>query len=79
MDDFGIKCFIKYDADHLLESLKNQYAFLTYWEGHNYLGLMIDWNCNKEYVEILIPECVKKALDQLQHPKPKMPQYAPHF
>ena len=26
-----------------------------------------------------MPEYVKKALDRLQHPKPKRPQYAPHF
>ena len=26
-----------------------------------------------------MPESVKKVLDRLQHPKPKIPQYAPHF
>ena len=26
-----------------------------------------------------MPEYVKKALDRLQHPKPKIPQYAPHL
>ena len=26
-----------------------------------------------------MPEYLKKALDRLQHPKPKIPQYAPHF
>ena len=25
-----------------------------------------------------MPEYVKKALDRLQHPRPKRPQYAPH-
>ena len=26
-----------------------------------------------------MPEYVKKALDRLQHPNPKVPQYAPHL
>ena len=35
VDDFGVKYFSKYDANHLLNSLKNYYAISTDWEGHN--------------------------------------------
>ena len=79
MDDFGVKYFNKDDAYHLLESLKNHYAISTYWEGCNYLGLIIDWNYSAEYVDILITEYAKKALDRLQHPKPERLQCAPHL
>ena len=79
VDDFGVKYFTKYDANHLLDSLKNHYAISTDWEGCNHLGLKIDWNHSKGYVGILMPEYVKKALDRLQHPKPKIPKYAPHL
>ena len=48
------------------------------WEGRNYLGLTIDWNYSKEYVDIPIPDYVRKAMDKTQHPKTKIPQYAPH-
>ena len=44
----------------------------------NYLGLKIDWNYGKEYVDISMPWYMKNALDRLQHNKPKRPQYAPH-
>ena len=30
-------------------------------------------------MDILIPEYAKKALDRLQHPNPKIPQYAPNL
>ena len=78
MDDFGVKYFNKDDSDHLIESLKKHYAISKYWVVHNYLGLTIYWKYNKKYVDISIPEYMKKYLDQLQHPKPKVPQYAPH-
>ena len=78
VDDFGVKYFIKDDADHNLESLKRHYAISTDWEGCNYLGLEIEWNYNLEYVDVSMPEYVKKALDRLQHPQPKIPQYSPH-
>ena len=78
MDDFGVKYFSKDDANHLLNSLKNHCAISTDWEGNNYLGLTIDWNYSKEYVNISMPDYVRKALDRLQHPNPKIPQYAPH-
>ena len=79
MDDFGVKYFTKDDANNLLDSLKKHYAISTDWEVRNYLRLKIDWNYSNEYVDISMPEYVKKALDRLQHPKPKIPQYVPHL
>ena len=73
-----MKYFTKDDANHLLDSLKKHYEDSTDWEGRNYLGSTIDWNYGKEYVDIPIPEHVKKALDRLQHPRPNRPQYDPH-
>ena len=71
VDDFGVKYFSKHDANHLLDSLKNYYAIAKDWERHNYLRLAIDWKYSKEYVNISMPNYVKKALDSLQHHKPK--------
>ena len=42
------------------------------------LGLTIDWNDSEEYIDILMPGYVKKFLNRLQHPKPKIPKYASH-
>ena len=58
---------------------KKHYVISTDWEGCNYIELKVYWNNSEKYVDILIPEYVKKALDIIQHPKPKIPQYAPHF
>ena len=78
MDDFGVKYFSKDDANNLLNSLKKHYAISMDWEGRNYLGLTIDWNYSEEYVDISMPDYLRKALDRLQCLKPKRPQYAPH-
>ena len=59
-DDFGVKDLNKDDADHLLESLKKHYVISTDWEGRNYLGLTINCNYIEEYVNISMPEYVKK-------------------
>ena len=58
---------------------KKNYAISTDWDGRNYLVLTIDWNSSEEYVEISMPDYVRKALDLLQHTNPKRPQYAPHL
>ena len=78
MDDFGVKYFSKDDANHLLNSLKKHYAISMNWEGRNYLVLTIYWNYSEEYVDISMPDYVRKALDRVEHANPKRPQYAPH-
>ena len=72
------KIFFKDDANHLLNSPRKNYVISTDWEGCNYLGLTIDRNYSKEYVEISMPDYVRKSMDRFQHPKLKRPQYAPH-
>ena len=72
------KYFYKDYANHLLNSLKRHFAISTNWEELNYLGLTIDWNYSEEYVDISMTDYVRKALDKLQNPKPKIPQYALH-
>ena len=78
VDDFIVKYFSKYYANRLLNSLKKYYVISTDWEGRNYLVLTIDWKYSKKYVDISMPDYVRKSLDRLQHHKQKRPQYAPH-
>ena len=40
--------------------------------------MTIDWKYSKEYLEILMPDYVRKFLDRIQNSKLKRPQYAPH-
>ena len=75
VDDFGVKYFSKDDADNLLNSLKNHYAVLIYWEGSNYPVLTIYWYYKSGYVDLLMPDYVTKALECLQNPNPIFVQY----
>ena len=47
-------------------------------DGTNYCGSKIDWNYAQQYIDILMPGYVVKALTKFQHQAPKKPQYAPH-
>ena len=78
VDDFGIKYYSKADADHLLDSLRNDYKISTDWEGKNYCGLTLEWNYKDGYVDISMPGYIEKVRTKLCHPKPKFPQHAPH-
>ena len=77
VDNFGVKYFSKDDVDHLLKYFSKHYTVLTDWEGPNYLGLTIDCNYREGSVDISMPKYVKNALGHIQHPKQKLPQYAP--
>ena len=62
MDEFGVKYFNTDDTEHLLEYLKKHYAIWKYWEGRNYPGLTVDWNYKDDYVDLSMPEYVKKRV-----------------
>ena len=78
VDDFGIKYFNKEDAQHLLSSLQNHYTVTTDWEGKNFCGLTLDWNYDKQFVDISMPKYIKALLQKLQYKPSKYPQYSPH-
>jgi hypothetical protein len=44
----------------------------------NYCGLLLDWNYEKGYVDISVPEYVKTALHKFQHKPLTRPAHAPH-
>jgi hypothetical protein len=79
VDDFGIKCFNRSDADHLLDSLGKKYTLSTDWTGASYLGFKLDWDYAAQHVDISMPDYVPKALNTLRHPSPSKPQHAPHL
>ena len=77
VDDFRVKYFKKIDSNHLISSLQTNYKISTDFSGQNYCGLTFDWEYKREFVDILIPDYIPKALDKFQH-KPSKPQYSPH-
>ena len=78
VDNFGVKYYSKDDANHLLNCLQQHYKISTDWNGRNYCGLTLDWNYDKQYVDISMEGYVKKQLDWYGHPKLNTAQYSPH-
>ena len=78
VDDFGIKYFSRQDANHLLSALEDKYSITIDWSGDSYLALNINWQYDKCYVEISMPDYLHKALAKFKHPPPHLPQHAPH-
>ena len=78
VDDFGIKYTTKDDANHLLNAIQSSYTISIDWEGKQYVGLSLNWNYDKRYVDLSMPGYIKKVLQRLLHPSPTRPQYSPH-
>ena len=77
VDDFEIKYFSTDDAHYLLTSLQSKYKYSVDWDGNNFCGLHYDWNYEKGFVNVSLPDYDQKTLKRLQHQPPKSPQYSP--
>ena len=78
VDDFGVKYFKKSDVNHLIQSLHQHYDVSQDWSGKNFCGLTFDWHYAQQYVDISMPDYIKKLLQRFQHPTPSRPQLSPH-
>ena len=58
VDDFGIKYTLDADGDNLIKALKTSYKFTVDKEELDLCGLHLDWNYDKEYVNIFIPQYI---------------------
>ena len=65
------------NLNHLTTALKVKYD-ITMGSGSKFCGLNLDWNYNKKYVDIYMPDYVIDALLKLKHPFPSKPQHSPH-
>jgi hypothetical protein len=45
--------------------------------GSSFLGLTIEWDYTTRHVDISMPDYVRKALHEFQHPAPKRPTHSP--
>jgi hypothetical protein len=81
VDDFGIKCFRKVDAEHLFSALKDKCSLTQDWSGSNYLGMTLDWNHTavRPHVDVSVPKFVDEGRSKHQHLSPKFAQHAPHL
>ena len=72
VDDFGIKYIGKQNALHLINVLKSHYDMETDWTGGLYCGITLEWNYEQRYVDISMPNYVKKKLIEYEHIAPKI-------
>ena len=58
---------VKHHADHLVQTIKENYQLLTYWEGQRYYEISIKLIFQKGVVELSTPGYVKVTLHKFQH------------
>ena len=77
VDDFRIKVKGDEHAQHLYDTLDNFYDVTADWEGKRFVGITLDWQYDKRYVDTHMPGYIPKAQKKFAHPTPKKPQHAP--
>jgi hypothetical protein len=78
VDYFGIKYIGCDNAEHLMTSIKKNYAISSDWAGSAYFGLKLDWDYANGTFDLSRPGYIKAALHKYQHPAPIRPEYAPY-
>ena len=79
VDDFGVKYTRKKDAEHLLGILEKEFtAVSTDWDGALYCGITLEWDYNKQWLDISMPGYIKKVLQRYLHESPSKPQHSPY-
>jgi len=78
VDDFGIKYVGREHLDHLLAAIRNDYTVDVDETGGLYIGIKLSWNYEKGYVDIAMPDYVKKQLIRYGHSPPSRRQYSPY-
>jgi len=78
VDDFGVKYFEIEDVYHLKETLEKIYTTKIDWSGANFLGLQLDWNYDRGYVDISMPQYINKLLERISYRANIHPQYSSH-
>ena len=76
---FWDKYHSTYDADHILNVLKEKHDMINDGEGKNFCNLTLDYNYEAGYVDMEIPGYVPNKLNRLQHTPKVSPQYSPHY
>ena len=78
VDNFGVKYIGKEHVDHLILCLKqSKYKLSEDWTGNLYCGISLNWNYKAGYVDISMPEYIKKKLHEYGHLFPKRIQTCP--
>ena len=77
VDDFACRYSNKQDALDLITHIEKKYKFKVDWDANQYIGINLKWDYNKRRAQMSMNGYVEQALEELQHPKPKRPEWAP--
>ena len=77
VDNFGVKYIGRQHLDHIINALRDQYKITVDLTGNSYLGLTINWNYAQGYVNISMPDYIRKDLHEFQHLAPRRPTHSP--
>jgi hypothetical protein len=73
VDDFGVKCTNKADAQHLISTLQLLYSVTEDWEPTQYCGLTLEFHYAARTCGISMPGYIQRTLQRFKHPNPKRP------
>jgi hypothetical protein len=73
-----IKYIGKEHAQHLINTLKQDYEIKEDWDGNQYLVITLDWDYKKCKVHLSMLDYVEKALARFRHTPPIQLQNQPH-
>jgi hypothetical protein len=62
VDDFAIKYTSTEDAQHLIDTVKQDYTITIDWDATKYIGLTLEWDYKNRKVYIHMPGYIQKAL-----------------
>ena len=79
VDDFGVKYFNDEYTMHLIRALEHNYKLSMDWTGKHFCGLTFDWQYDKNYVDVSMPDYIPDLLKKLLHNLPSKPQYSPYL
>ena len=68
VDDFGIKYTHKKDILNFINILQQEYTITKDWSGTKYIGLTLEWNYKRGYVDLSMPGYIERALKRFAHP-----------
>ncbi len=78
VDNFGVKYVDKSNVEHLIASLKANYALTVDWTRNLYCGISLDWDYVNRWVDISMPGYIKKKLQEYKHVIPSRIQMCPY-
>ena len=78
VDDFGVEYVGKHHADHLINTLKENYEVTVNDKGEIYSGINLTWDYVKRNFCLTMDNYTTNLRAKFDHPNPKKPQYSPH-